>query len=249
METNYKDFETSAEGSANYRNLWYSNSNIQNEISTNPLFIMWQKETVTNATITEHQKVLPLTNMSHGDTVENRIGRKVIIRRVHIDAILSGKLDGDNDITSHEAVTMPRKMTVQFVLVRHRASSGNVPDPTHIYVSKTMHAGGTLLTTSVRDKQYSNQYDIVKKFKKTLTFDIENNNTVNEFKGNAVNVFSKVIYVNKYCTYVPNQSDGFPEDHQDGGLYLLAFTYPSNTQNAGIHITFSANARVFFIDV
>jgi len=205
-------------------------------INNTPKWILWQEDSENNST-----SLMPVTAISQGTSTNTRIGKRILVKKVMFDLNITAAATNAGAPSVVNPV-IPDTMEIHFALVRHRASSGALPINQHIYeYSGTSSVGRP---TIFRQKNYTNQYDVLKSWYKTMKFDVEWNGTT-RFLEQVKNI-KKTISVNKYCIYKSDISTGTPTAHQDGGLYLLVW---ANLDTAEVFLRVNGMSRLTFIDV
>lgn len=247
LELNYADFKSSAYGlttGTNHQNLWNSTVSYSPDIRDGTSFVVWEEDTTTPS-----RDNAPLTNISQGTSVNSRIGKRILVKDIHISAMVSAVLkDIGVDPSSNLKSYVVPKFFVSFYLVRHRASKGALPNSQELY-ERVNQAGLADLTTNLRIKQFTSTYDVIKKWNVVVEVDPEMNVGGTHLIASGFKPFSKNIKVNKYVTYNPNSSTGAIADHMDGGLYLGCHVVSEPLVFSQCHIKFQGMARVNFIDV
>lgn len=207
---------------------------------------------------------MPLTSIGRGTTVDTRIGRRILLTKVHhwTQFKVSGlcqQLTGD--FPEKEELRLPRNVYVHLVFFQHK-DGGSVPNPGHLYETTV---GGDASTTSLRKKDYSSAYHVVKKYTKKVELDWERMlyvaGTTGQADGHYVAqgtcIIDKVMKVGKVVTYKENTADPVvPADHENNGLYCMAWAENVVTSDAGTQTvktrlitSVQQKSRVYWYDI
>jgi len=239
MEVNYHDSRTRVVDTTDINLASVTNDTSVSygaAITNLPQWVIWQEDTENNVT-----SKMPITAIEQGTSTNTRIGKRILVKKVMLDMNITATAShaGGPDVVDPN---IPDTCEVHFALVRHRASSGSLPINQHIYEYSGANNAGR--PTIFRQKNYTNQYEVVKTWYKTLRFDVEWNGTTRILE--QVKNIKKTIYVNKYCIYKSDLSTGTPQSHQDGGLYLLIW---ANLDTTNLLFRVNGMCRTTFIDV
>jgi len=247
MELNYHDIRCRVTDTSTQKNM----ADVTNDTSVAygvtltqaPQILLWNE-----ARITEDMTYAPITYIAQGTSSNNRIGKRILVKKVMLDLNIhvTGSGDAKDDPPLLAIPVMPDSCEVHFALVRHKAAAGSYPINKHLY-ENTSSSSTAQRTSMFRQKNYVSQYEVLKNWVKRIKLDVETQGAdgVNRVCETLATV-RKTISVNKYVIYKSDLSTGIPEAHQDGGLYLMCWI---NLDATAIQCMVQGMGRVTFIDV
>lgn len=247
MELNYHDIRCRVLNNSTQKSL----ADVTNDttvaygvkLTNAPQILLWN-ETRT----TEDMTYAPITYIAQGTSSNNRIGKRILVKKVMLDLNISvtGTGTAKGDAPSLDNPVMPDNCEVHFALVRHKAAAGSYPVNRHLY-ENTSSSETPQRTSMFRQKNYVSQYEVLKNWTKRIRLDVETQGAdgVNRVCEGLASV-RKTISINKYVIYKNDLSTGIPEAHQDGGLYLMCWI---NLDSTAIQCLVQGMGRVTFIDV
>lgn len=246
MELNYHDVRCRVTDTATQKAL----ADVTNDttvswsasLTNTPKILLWNE-----IRTTEDMTYAPITYIVQGTSSNNRIGKRILVKKVMFDLNVHVAGVGTNiaDPPNNMVPVMPDRMEVHFALVRHRAAAGSYPVNKHIYENTS--TATPQRTSMFRQKNFTSQYEVLKNWTKSIKLDVETQGAdgVNRVAETMVSI-RKTVSVNKYVIYKSDLSTGIPEAHQDGGLYLMAWL---NIDGTALQTLLQGMARVTFIDV
>lgn len=261
FEENYKDFvqdncqDAGAVSSTTMRCAVYNTSDTLSGFTYVPAAVAFVSNVLS---IPGGYDSCALTHISQGDATENRTGRKIFISKIHFSQNLNSQLDRvvttstANDPNEQVLNAKPyNSITWHFCLIRHVASQGTIPDPSKIYLPYSTGGGITPASdvwhgiSMLRDRRYTSSYEVIKHWKRKITLDqVAVSAETASTAGNAQ--IEKVVKVNRYVQYFPNEADGTVGKTSDGALYLLCWV---QNDTAHIYNNSQMRVRVYFYDV
>lgn len=246
MELNYHDVRARISNTATMKLL----ADVTNDTSvaysvtlTNaPKILLWNEDRTSG-----DMTYAPITYIAQGTSSNNRIGKRILVKKVMFDLNIHVTGSGQNVGNPPSLVNpvMPDQIEVHFALVRHKAAAGSYPVNKHLYENTS--TGDAQRTSMFRQKNFVSQYEVLKNWIKRIKLDIETQSTDNLNRiAESLSSVRKTVAINKYVVYKSDQSSGIPEAHQDGGLYLMTWV---NLDSTALQIMVQGMARCTFIDV